>query len=105
MDYDMNIRDYPEKHGLHIVDDLEFGGSYEFDTHIVFKHTDGRVFYAHDSGCSCPHPFEDFNSLEDLEQITIEGFDSFSAMIMNLDDGTIGEKNAFLRKVESALDN
>lgn len=104
MDYDMNVHDYPERHGLTIVDELEFGGPYEFDTRIVFKHTDGRVFYAHDSGCSCPIPFEGVNGLQDMEQITLEGFDSFSDSILGLSDGTIGEKKTFLRNVKQALD-
>ncbi len=104
MDYDMNIHTYPEKHDLHIVDELEFGGSYDFDTHVVFKHSDGRMFYVHDAGCSCPYPFENVDGLEDMQLLTTQGFDSFSTMIMNLSEGTIGEKNAFLRNVHRAFD-
>lgn len=34
---------------------------YEYDTFIVLRHIpSGRLFYANDSGCSCPTPFEDF---------------------------------------------
>lgn len=103
MDYDMNVYSYPEKHGLTIVDELEFGGSFEFDTHVVFKHSDGRLFYAHDAGCSCPTPFEAVEGLQDMELLTRQGFDSFSTSIMNLSQGTIGEKNTFLRKVNLAF--
>ena len=44
MDYERNVYDYPEKHDLTIISVLEFGGSYDFDTHVIFQHKDGRLF-------------------------------------------------------------
>ncbi len=79
-----NVRDYPEKHGLHIIAELEFGEYYEFDTHIALKHEDGRVFYCHDAGCSCPHPFEDYNEISSLDPITKDNFALFQSSMLNL---------------------
>lgn len=41
---------------------------YEFDI-LAFWAKDGVVYSASDSGCSCPTPFEDFNSLQELERV------------------------------------
>jgi hypothetical protein len=65
--YDNNPYNNPEKFGLTrvaLLDDPE--ASYSFGYLVLWKHEDGRLFYAQDSGCSCPSPFEDFNTLEDL---------------------------------------
>lgn len=41
--------------------EIEYGESrYEFDTLIFWKTPEGEVFCAHDSGCSCPLPFESY---------------------------------------------
>jgi hypothetical protein len=62
-----NAYDSPEKLGLEIFgaasdDDL----SYEFDMFVVWLDAEGRLYYAYDSGCSCPSPFEDFQKVSDL---------------------------------------
>jgi hypothetical protein len=49
----------PEKLGIIEIfevqdDDL----CYDFNILLFFVHSDGRVFSANDSGCSCPTPFE-----------------------------------------------
>lgn len=44
--------------------------SYEFDLTRVYQHrATGDLFYAEDSGCSCPSPFED-TQVSDLQPIT-----------------------------------
>ena len=48
----------PEHYGLSIVGVVEEELSYEFDMFVIW--TDGETYYwASDSGCSCPIPFED----------------------------------------------
>lgn len=50
----------PERYGLVEVWEYDEAGSYEFDKFIVwFKPKTNEVFWASDSGCSCPSPFED----------------------------------------------
>lgn len=57
----------PEKFNLEIVIVLdEEYLSYEFNMFVVWKDTNGGLYYATDSGCSCPSPFEDYTSLADL---------------------------------------
>ena len=56
-----NIYYNPEAFGLEIVGDIEWSdGRYQFDLTVVFRDVlSGDLFYAEDSGCSCPSPFED----------------------------------------------
>lgn len=70
MSYDTNVYDNPEKHGLEIIGELrDPNESYDFDT-VVFWKSGRKVYAAHDSGCSCPSPFEGYNDIKDLERIT-----------------------------------
>jgi hypothetical protein len=66
--YDKNVYYSPESYGLEVVGDIEWTGeSYQFDMTVVWKDKDGKYYVASDSGCSCPSPFEDYNSLESLD--------------------------------------
>lgn len=39
--------------------EIEFGEPcYSFDTLVFWRTKDGEIYMAHDSGCSCPTPFE-----------------------------------------------
>ena len=54
-----NIYYSPEAYGLTVVADIDkSSGCYEFDTFVVWKDASGRYYWAEDSGCSCPAPFE-----------------------------------------------
>jgi hypothetical protein len=57
----VNIYYSPEKFGLETVGEIDFSsGCYEFDLTVAWKDSGtGKLFYAQDSGCSCPSPFED----------------------------------------------
>jgi hypothetical protein len=61
MSYDLNIYSSPEKHGLTMVGEVEWGdGNYSFDLTTVWRDTKtGALYFADDSGCSCPSPYED----------------------------------------------
>lgn len=52
------LRYYPEDYGFTIVADID-GGSNWFDTVLVLRDPEGKLWAAHDQGCSCPSPFED----------------------------------------------
>lgn len=68
-----NLYYNPEAANLKTIGELDrSGGSYEYDTFVVWKHSDGRIFCAEDSGCSCPTPFGDFTRLEDLTLVDSE---------------------------------
>lgn len=60
----------PEAFGLELLDDYDIAGSWEFDMIAVWRRkADGALFYAFDSGCSCPSPFESDNA-ETLTPLT-----------------------------------
>lgn len=45
------------------IADVEWRGQpWEFDMTRVYLHESGALFYAEDSGCSCPTPFENATS-------------------------------------------
>ena len=65
----------PSACGLKMVDTLSFTDeAYQFDYLVVWKSlSDGKIYYARDSGCSCPTPFEDFHKLSDMMEIRNSG--------------------------------
>lgn len=71
--YENNVSYHPEKWGLTVVAELEFSDEcYCFDTRIVWKDVTGKLFTARDSGCSCPTPFEDFNTMQDIDTFNFQ---------------------------------
>jgi len=66
----MNLYYQPEAFGLTIVAELEEGGSYEFNTTVVFRRDSGELVWTHDAGCSCPTPFED-QGIQDLKEFDV----------------------------------
>lgn len=59
----------PKAFDLTPVGEIEWDEeSYQFFITAVWLHADGTIYYADDSGCSCPAPFEDFTSLSDLDK-------------------------------------
>lgn len=56
-----NIYYSPEAYGLEVVASFELREeSWEFDMLVVWRDPEtGHLYYAEDSGCSCPCPFED----------------------------------------------
>jgi hypothetical protein len=67
-----NAYSNPADLGLEIVGEAsDSEASYSFDIFIVFRDHAGVLYYAEDSGCSCPSPFEDYVRLSDLTRATI----------------------------------
>ena len=64
--WENNILSNPESFGLTLVDCQDIAGAWEFDMFAIWS-KGKRLFWATDSGCSCPSPFENYNSIEDLE--------------------------------------
>ena len=76
----------PEDYGLEPIGTLDEDLGYEFHILAIWKDKDGNIYWAEDSGCSCPIPFEDehFNGPDDtsLETDTValmEAIDAFPA--------------------------
>jgi hypothetical protein len=84
MNFNNNPYYSPELCGLEIFTSIDTAGSYEFDIFVIWKKLDDNtLWYAQDSGCSCPTPFEDFNSLSDLTPITEETWHGFKEALKN----------------------
>lgn len=94
----------PEELGLEVVDTLgECGLDYAFNTLIVWKNNNGELFWAQDSGCSCPVPFEDYTKIEDLNPIVSNGdYDRFEKAVNNFPVDPIS-RIAIKRKVRQLL--
>lgn len=73
-----NIYYQPEAYGLTVVGEIEmYDMGYGFDTTVLWRNEAGKYFWAHDSGCSCPVPFEECN-LSNMSSGTVKEFKSFA---------------------------
>lgn len=81
---DADVYNTPENFDLTVLGGLgDPEASYSFNYLMVWEHKDGRIFYASDSGCSCPSPFEDYTKLEDLgDPVTDDNFQEFQDAVM-----------------------
>ena len=73
-----NIYYNPEDFGLKVFAETSNTAlDHEFSRFVVWVDKAGTLFYAEDSGCSCPEPFEDIAGIEELG--TIIGADGLKA--------------------------
>ncbi|MES2211643.1 MAG: hypothetical protein V4490_00670 [Pseudomonadota bacterium] len=103
-----NIYYNPESCGLNQVGCLDEADlSYEYNTLIVVEEIQsGKMFWAQDSGCPCPTPFEDYRfvSADDnnLSALNKETLDSFINEVKNF-PATLDERQSLIRKVKYRL--
>jgi hypothetical protein len=79
-DFDGNVYYSPEQYGLEPIGEINwYEPDYSFDLTVVWISVEGVYYWASDSGCSCPCPFEDteFADLSsgtfwDLEKVLME---------------------------------
>ena len=102
----MDIYYNPENFGLVQVVSLEDATlSYEFDIFCIWQHkSTGKLYWARDSGCSCPSPFEDYTSVDTLNNIHAGSWDDFVSNIERLGYATQTEIGDTIRKVKELLD-
>ena len=63
----------PKDYGLELVGDAEEEDQcYSFCIFAVWKDAEGTLYWGDDSGCSCPSPFEDYASKNDLNNGTVQ---------------------------------
>lgn len=68
----MDVYSNPENFGLEVIGEIDwFQDSYGFDLTTIWRDKEtGVLYYADDSGCSCPSPYEDFRSKDELTETT-----------------------------------
>lgn len=101
--WDSNPYYNPEKFDLTPIAELEmYEPNYSFDTVVVWKHNEnGLLYWAHDSGCSCPSPFEEYTSLEQLSVLVSTDYDMLRRYVSESYDAAA--RQSFLRKVRAEL--
>lgn len=101
----MSIQYSPHQYGVEIIAELEAGGGYDFDTVLVVRSLCcNKMYAAHDSGCSCPTPFEDVKYPTDYVEVT--SLDDLLPLMAQQSDYSglpLTEKLDFLTKVRIAL--
>jgi hypothetical protein len=110
----MNPYYSPKQMGLELIATVEEDESYQF--HIVaawvgtvtetfhgHRATTYRIFWAADSGCSCPSPFEDYTSIETLT-VYNGSKSSYQELVAAVEDVAIDDASRvdFLRQVQAA---
>ncbi len=108
-----NIYYSPEAHGLEILGEVEESVSYQFNQFVVWRRlSDGTLFYASDSGCSCPSPFETYENVESLKRIDKQNEKTFESDLRTwsigyssglLDDVSQSDLDSLTSKVREAL--
>lgn len=84
---------HPEAFGLQTIVSENISEPYEFDLFVLWQHENGQYFCAWDSGCSCPLPFEDVRSTDDLHLV------KDAVHLDTLIDGWLGEKSCDLERL------
>lgn len=82
----MNTNPYynPETMGLKILGTLDEDLDYEFNTLVVWQETaTKKLYYATDSGCSCPTPFEDYTTIDSLTPVNDQTRSNFENEVKN----------------------
>lgn len=101
-----NVMYSPEACGLRLVGELENADAcYDFDTIVVVQDVaTGKLYAAHDTGCSCPTPFEDVHSLGDMSEIrTVDELQAFVKAHEEYVNWTPTDKLALYRSAKEAL--
>lgn len=97
-----NIYYSPGHYGLQIVVEHENDPhSYGFDLYVVWQHKEtGNLYFANDSGCSCPSPFEQYGGIEELEEIG-----SYKDLRQSLGSLPYSDARDFIDTVKQAAEN
>lgn len=98
-----NIYYNPEEFGLQTFGSLDEDCSYEFNMLVVWlQPVTGKLFWATDSGCSCPSPFETEN-LQSLNPLVRETLTEFENRVKEFPD-TLASKEELTKKVRTHLE-
>lgn len=99
-----NIYSLPGNYGLELITSMDLGESYDFDIYALFRNGDGAWFLVNDSGCSCPAPFEDYTSADQIADGRV--FNCAEVMeylrLCGADKKSFGMIHEFLKEAQAA---
>lgn len=82
-----NVYYKPEAFGLIPFGEFDlYEPDYSFDIVALWRDEDNNWYWASDSGCSCPTPFEDYHSVEELATGTLQDFQAWVEVIAYADN-------------------
>lgn len=65
-----DVYNQPDKFGIELLGSVDLSEpNYDFDLFVVWRRPDVNGYeygWLSDAGCSCPSPFEDYNSVDDI---------------------------------------
>ncbi len=103
-EFEENPYYHPEKCGLTPVCEIEWTEpNYSFDTTVIWKAVNGKLYTASDSGCSCPTPFEDYKKLSDLTVVNKNVLDNLKLAMRKSDYIRPEAAQDFFYKIRDAL--
>jgi hypothetical protein len=98
----------PEDYGLKMLGSMELRNEpYEFDIVAVWQDVEtDKVYYAHDSGCSCPVPFE-YETRESLTELSPGNWKELQTYILECANGyteyvTPSQAHQFVKEMQVA---
>jgi hypothetical protein len=99
-----NIYYHPEKCGLELLDVLEEPLDYEFNMLGLWRETStGKMYWAQDSGCSCPTPFDDYCGVSNMTPLAnVYDYSVFEKVVRDF-PVPLSSRTRMLRKVSSIL--
>lgn len=72
----------PSECGLELITTVEEDEAYQFAIVAVWRDlATNKFYYASDSGCSCPTPFESYNELGSLNPLNEQTWDEFRSHV------------------------
>lgn len=90
--YASDVYYQPEAFGLTPELEVELSEpDYSFDILMVWRDEDSELWYATDSGCSCPSPFEDYTSKDKLTKFDLD------EVVAIIKERTIGREEVIVR--------
>lgn len=95
VDWFDDVYSSPEKHDLELVGEVQWDEPcWSFDLTVVwFERYTGTFYWDSDSGCSCPSPFENVLSKDDLEKGTFhEAADALQARMQEQPEDTLSDE-------------
>lgn len=100
--YNDDVYHQPEKFDLALlVETDDQNASYSFHMVVVWAHrTTGKLYWAEDSGCFCPSPFEGFNNIESVTPLNPQTYGTWIQAMRN-SGASLDARNRAITKVAS----